>query len=589
MAGSMQASVTLWATCATLLAACGFCGRGGFLRVGSVALPALAFAALIFFDTQFLSPAYSAAGLFHPLILVLACFAVRAQPTAALPKMWWALAATGGVCALWGLAQIGPLGLARGQAMFEAPATLAAFLNLCLIPALVWITWRGPSPSMLVAAMVLFGGVAAAGSRGGWMGLIAGLGMALLLAQRRPRMGLRAHWPYLALVAGAGWAMAEWMRLLPWTLEGWWAQTGAGGSLLGALRELVPVVTELQQGDSSASRLELYALALGEWRESPWTGSGYLTFAHALERARADVPSYGLEQITWFVHNDYLQTLQELGPLGLAAILALVLAPQLKARAGLPVLAEREGVIALTACAGMASMAVHAMVDFPFYVPACLLAFGGLLGALDRVLGTAGRNAEAPSGAQVLRVSYLRSGAALMIVLACLQPLVSELSAAWARRELAQARPQTALYWLEVARRFQPRDWRYHWYLGQFWQGQAIAGRKPDAARFAVMAFDAGSAANPLEVRNLLGKLATHRVARGLLDPVPVTVRLDWLQAALSRAPLSGEVRLEQVLTLADLGHAERARELAAGWLREAPYDPRPRRLTRMFERGANG
>jgi len=61
------------------------------------------------------------------------------------------------------------------------------------------------------------------------------------------------------------------------------------------------------------------------------------------------------------------------------------------------------------------------------------------------------------------------------------------------------------------------------------------------------------------------------------------------LQSALSRAPLSGEVRLEQVLTLADLGHAERARELAAGWLREAPYDPRPRRLTRMLDRGASG
>ena len=578
----MHASVTLWGSCLVLLAACAACGRGVPLAVRPGGLAVSVFALLLVSHTLFLSPAYSVAGVFHPLVLLFAYWALRAQAPSALPACWLWLAGVAGLCALWALLQVGPLGLGRGQAMLEAPATLGAFLNLATLPVLVWLGCRGPSAGTFLAAIVLSGGVAAAASRGAWMGLIAGLGVALLLAQRTSQGTVRRNAPYPVLAVGAGWALSEWMRFLPWQ---WMRRLGLREDLglLGALQAALPPPSALLRGDSSSARLELYALAIEAWQGAPWTGSGYLTFTHALERARASVPAFGLEQLTWFVHNDYLQILQELGVAGLLAMLALVVVPPLRARMALPSCAAYPGLLAIAACAGMASMAVHALVDFPFYVPACLLAFGGLLGALDRVL------CEPTPGASCGPATrrFLRLGAGLAIIVACLPPLVSELSLAGARQALAAAQPQRALYWLEVARRFQPRDWRYHWYLGQFWQGQARAGGKRDAARYAVEAFDAGERVNAAEVRNLLGKLATYRDVPALLEPVPASTRLDWLHAVLARAPLSGEVRLEQGLTLAALGQAAEARRVAAAWLRAAPDDPRAQRLARQL--GATG
>src|SRR5205823_11294872 len=61
------------------------------------------------------------------------------------------------------------------------------------------------------------------------------------------------------------------------------------------------------------SRLELYALAWNAATEHLSYGVGYLGFRMILETGRALVPSYGEASITYFVHNDYLQILLELG------------------------------------------------------------------------------------------------------------------------------------------------------------------------------------------------------------------------------------------------------------------------------------
>ena len=68
---------------------------------------------------------------------------------------------------------------------------------------------------------------------------------------------------------------------------------------------------------------------------------------------------------------------------------AMVLLPFLLAlRTGMREVRDAQSLIA--ALAAIATMAVHAAVDFPFYVPVCLLLFGIVLGTADRMLAPEG-------------------------------------------------------------------------------------------------------------------------------------------------------------------------------------------------------
>jgi O-antigen ligase len=133
------------------------------------------------------------------------------------------------------------------------------------------------------------------------------------------------------------------------------------------------------------------------WQERPVTGTGYLTFRYVLERDRGRVPSYGSASETWFAHNDFLQTLQELGPVGLAFLLALAWLPGWMAYRQLAAIPEAQRAVALAAASATTAMACHAMVDFPFYIPACLVLYGALLGLDRRCQGAAAAVAQRPS------------------------------------------------------------------------------------------------------------------------------------------------------------------------------------------------
>jgi hypothetical protein len=92
-------------------------------------------------------------------------------------------------------------------------------------------------------------------------------------------------------------------------------------------------------------------------------------------------------------------------------------------------------------------------------------------------------------------------------------------------------------------------DWRYHWYAGQFWDGQAADSGSREAARFAADAFAIGFAANPLEVRNLLGKISVHGRHGKLLDaPADRATLAGWIAQAEALAPRSSAVRREREL-----------------------------------------
>jgi hypothetical protein len=529
-AGSRIGHVAPWALSALAMLGAGWVGAAQPPAASRLAMVVYALAAWIGLHTLLLSPAYTPAGLYHPLLIALAFVALRRFDDVTERRVAIAALGGGALLALWGLVQVGPMGFARAQALFETPATFAAVINLLLVPLLALVLARRAGPIVLSLGVVLAASAFASASRGGLLALAAGLGVALLLAHRARLLQWRRAVLVLGLIA-AGWLVATGLRWLP----------AAEGP-----RE-VPPSAQAQQ-ESSRARLELYAVSWRAWQERPAAGTGYLTFRYALERDRARVPSYGTSAETWFAHNDYLQTLQELGPLGLALLLALAGLPAWLTYRRIAALPESGQDVALAAASATAAMAFHAMVDFPFYIPACLLLYGALLGALDRRYRDASALAVQRTG-RAAWVRAARTGALLLATVLLLRPVIAEAAAEWGMRRYAGEHTQSAAFWLETARRVEPADWRYHWYAGQFWDGVAGATGSKDAARYASEAFAAGNRANPLEVSNLLGLIALHRRhGRLLASPADRATLEAWVAQAEALAPFNGVVRRERAM-----------------------------------------
>jgi O-antigen ligase len=528
-AGSRVGYVWPWALSALALLAAGWAGAVRRGEATPLAVAVYGFAGWVAIHTLLISPAYTPAGLFHPLLLLLAFAAFRRFDDETERRATLAALATGIVLAAWGLAQVA-FGVARAHALFETPATYAAVLNLLLVPLLALSLVRRQGLWLLALSLAFSAALFAGASRGSLAALAAGLCMALVLAVRAGTLERRRSLAVLGLLL-AGWALAAGVRMLP---------------VPGGVREALPSVQA--QAQSSASRLELYAASWRAWQERPLAGTGYLTFRNVLERDRARVPSYGEGSETWFAHNDYLQSLQELGPLGLAALLALVLLPLLAAFRRLPRLPASERPPVIAAAAGLAAMAAHALVDFPFYIPACLVLYGVLLGALERRIANAGTTAWEPLPMKPWGRA-LRAGAVALAGVLFLKPVLAEASAEWGLHRYAADQAQSAAFWLETARRLEHADWRYHWYAGQFWDGTASASGSRQAAQHAHDAFAAGVKANSLDVHNLLGIIALHRrLGRLLAPPADGATRTEWVTRAEALAPRNPVVRRERAL-----------------------------------------
>ena len=578
-AGSVHASPGLWLASLALVGSAGLLLPSVIRQASSFAgLAPFAFALWII-ATTFAGPGpYSAAGPYHASLLVAGCWLGERIETRGLPAAALALGLFATCLAAWALWQTSALGWSRAQAGFETPATLAATLNFVLLPALVWLAW-GPVPRPLptLLGVLLAAGVLATVSRGGWVALAVGGYCAVALARRagfaiEPRRAI-----FIAAVLGLGWAITV---LLPY--------------LLGALADFarVPVRPDAPTFQtvisiaSSMSRLELYELALRSVPAHPWFGAGYLSYTYFLEAGRSVVPSYGVSEITFFAHNDYLQTLLELGVAGLFLLLAIILMPLHAAwRVTRRRSVEPENRLVAIAAAGViAATATHALVDFPFYIPICLVLFGTAYGVLNRA--TAGPMRAA--AAQTTRAPRWRRLAALgiggLLAWVLVTPVVAEASAAFAQRLWQNAEAERAAYWFEVARRFAPRDWRYHWYAGQFWSAQAAVNRKPVAARLADDAFAAGVAANPREVHNGIARLQTQRAFASILpSPAKASDLRAWAEQTMRLAPLNRDVRTEYVLVLEHVGArieaARAAVKMAADW----PQDPRAAKIARRL------
>lgn len=525
--GSVEASPAIWAASLGLLLIGVFASTPDHAAgPGLLTFTAFCYALILVLNNAFISPAYTPAAPFHAAFLVAGLVVGLRMGGDALSVLGRLLALGAGLLAAWGLWQVSGGGASRATAHFETPATLAAVINFALLFVLVHLAVSAPRWPWAALGVLLSAGLASTVSRGGLLSLLAGL-LVVAVAARRSGLTLsRRGVATVAFVLAAGGVIAIAANALP----------SASGTSHLSLHQLLGADAEY----SSVSRLELYALALDGISARWAAGTGYLGFRSLLDANREAVPTL-TDGDTYFVHNDYLQTFLELGIGGFIVFVAAVLLPLVLASRRAGPWPDKPLAVAMLAAVG--SMAMLATVDFPFYVPICLLLFGVAVGILDRrVIGAGGPGRSAAPASRRLITIAMASATALVLG----PPMMADLAATYAHRAWRNAAGESAAYWFEVARRFERRDWRYHWYAGQFWYLQAAQAGKPTAARLADEAFAAGMAANPVEVQNHLGRLSIHRqFARLLESPATAEVTRAWVAQAAAAAPHHPGVRAE--------------------------------------------
>jgi O-antigen ligase len=417
----------------------------------------------------------------------------------------------------WSIGQRATGDAPRGHALFDTPATLASLINLVLLPGLVLAAAGRRNPWLFAALTLLAGAVIGTASRGGWLALLAS-GIAAVFLLRRAEIAVDRRGGFtIVAIFGVGYLLSL----------------------------LAPLTWETTLGTASAGhRLDLYKAAIDALSPSSWLfGSGYLAFRYVLEAARPSIPAYH-EAITYFVHNDYLQLLLELGVPGLLLLVLLAALPIAQVWRMLPRLGAPSRLAVIALATATTSMAVHALVDFPFYITVCLLVYGACIGLLEALLAEA-----QPARAEGPKSPARRAATAAVWTIAVwilAKPAVAEAVSDYAKHQWRDGHGESAAYWFEIARRVDAGDWRYHWYAGQFWYAQAQASPNAAAARLADRAFTEGFAANPREVANLLWRISTHIHLRPLLAaPADRATLRQWADLAAALAPLDPRVKTQ--------------------------------------------
>jgi tetratricopeptide (TPR) repeat protein len=253
--------------------------------------------------------------------------------------------------------------------------------------------------ALLLAAATLGGALVLTGSRGGLLGLVAGLVTVLLLSLYGRAVSRAA----LAVVA----------VLLIGTLVATWFGADV------ALRR----VSSARSDAFADVRWVVYDQALRMLGDAPWLGFGLGTFADAFPFYRpAGVPA---DKLVDFAHNDYLQLAAETGGVGIV-ILGWALG-------GLVLFTLRRWLarhdpfvrgLTVGALGALAALAVHSVLDFGLHMPANALQAVVVLALLPAVVALrtqrgAGGGVDLPTWTRTLsRPERLGAVAATVVGLA---------------------------------------------------------------------------------------------------------------------------------------------------------------------------
>jgi O-Antigen ligase len=198
---------------------------------------------------------------------------------------------------------------------------------------------------------------------------------------------------------------------------------------------------------SGSSRAQYWHVAWREVENHPWLGSGAGSFQRNWLRLRpAELPVLD-------AHNLYLETLAEVGPIGLALLAALLVFPAVAA-----VIARRQP-LAAPVFAGYVAYLVHAAQDWDWELPAVTLA---ALCCAAALLVLAERE---PRPALSRRARTAALGAALVLALLALGALAGNAALGAARAALDADNPARAARDARWAKRLVPWSadpWRLH-------------------------------------------------------------------------------------------------------------------------------
>jgi O-Antigen ligase len=224
------------------------------------------------------------------------------------------------------------------------------------------------------AVVVLAVALALSESRGAWLALVAGLAVALVVADSGGRWALLRELVVVAPASALGTALVlgldgGWILLagvpaiailfVPRPARIGRALALGAGLVAASLATLAVVATDASY--ALGNRPDYWRAALDVVAAHPVVGSGAGSFGVAW---RPDVP--GVEDAR-NAHSLYLETLAELGPVGLALVSVIAFVPILVG------LRSREVPIVPGAVGAYAAFVVHAGLDWDWQVPAVVL------------------------------------------------------------------------------------------------------------------------------------------------------------------------------------------------------------------------
>ena len=273
---------------------------------------------------------------------------------------------------LAGVGLVLTLGLAV-HARGRLERALAAASTIPLLATVTWTDSRGTALALLVglatlalldrnrsallaAALVLSAPAAVAVWLTERSSVLTEAGGATVDESPEAALGLALALAALALVAGLASLAYEWLeeRLsgVRWTAR--MLVAGLALALLGAV-----VLVALRTDRPLAPRFEYWGVAWRQWEENRWLGSGAGTFFDFWRREETPVDVLD-------AHSLYVETLAELGPLGLGLLVCAV---------GLPLLAgaRTRHPFAAVAAGGYTAYLVHAGLDWDWEMPAVTL------------------------------------------------------------------------------------------------------------------------------------------------------------------------------------------------------------------------
>jgi O-antigen ligase len=272
-------------------------------------------------------------------------------------------------------------------------------------------------------------------SRGAWLALaVGGIAAAALAVPRISRRVMVA----LAIVAVCACAVAL-VRV---------------GGPSGAVREFSHAPPSVKADRSrrvfslsGSSRAQYWHVAWRDYQDHPWLGSGAGSFQRDWLRSRpANLPVLD-------AHSLYLETLAELGPVGLGLLAALLALPAAAA------VIARKHPLAAPAFGGYVAYLVHAAQDWDWELPALTLAGLGC-GVALLILAEREPKHALGRGAQMAGV-----GAALVLALVALAALAGNQTLAAASVSLdadKAARAARDARWAKRLVPWSPEPWRLH-------------------------------------------------------------------------------------------------------------------------------